>query len=623
MKKIYSFDIFDTCLVRACGDPHVVFDLLAKQVLGEDAADTALVDFAFERIKAEQWARKKLCVGDKEEVTLEEIYKEADFSFWTDIDNSRIMAIELKIEEGMLLPVVEMRDKINALRKAGHQIVYISDMYLPQKFIANILKRYDFLKEGDKIYVSCEYNKDKRSGNLYRFVAQDLHQDFRNWAHYGDNGDRDYAVPKRLGIKAKLVKHDFTRYEKIMQMLEQSSVSHSHLLMASISKAIRLSNEKSPYLYFAADFVAPMYVPFVYSVMKDAEHRGIKDLFFMARDGYVFYKIAEIFRSCFPTINIHYLCVSRKALYLPSITKIDFASLQSRLLYYDNLNIDDVLERFHLSEHREKFKKYDGIFKDDLLKALLKDSDFVSLLQKKIEQQRALCLSYLEQEGVTKCNCAVVDLSGTIRCSHYLNAIIETKGYPRLHSYYFDVVNQRVKYSHYYAQNFSERYFYTMNKSPQNIFEEYFSLTDQGSTMGYALRHGEAKPVFEEIAEDTIAFRKRIMDANILACQEFARLYTKLIRRTDNHEQLSNSGLIAFTMFLRAPQYYYIRALEGVTVTASSAAHEFPIIYHENFLKVLRRRYSYYWMFGQLVYNAPFKNLLSNYYHFRLLQSLM
>ena len=35
MKKTYSFDIFDTCLVRKCGSPDNIFHIWADRALGK------------------------------------------------------------------------------------------------------------------------------------------------------------------------------------------------------------------------------------------------------------------------------------------------------------------------------------------------------------------------------------------------------------------------------------------------------------------------------------------------------------------------------------------------------------------------------------------------------------
>ena len=41
----YSFDVFDTCLIRACGMPHFVSNLLAERILGKDASESELNDY--------------------------------------------------------------------------------------------------------------------------------------------------------------------------------------------------------------------------------------------------------------------------------------------------------------------------------------------------------------------------------------------------------------------------------------------------------------------------------------------------------------------------------------------------------------------------------------------------
>lgn len=55
----YSFDIFDTCLIRTCGFSHNVFDILALRTLGVDSSESLRADFVNSRITAEARARKR------------------------------------------------------------------------------------------------------------------------------------------------------------------------------------------------------------------------------------------------------------------------------------------------------------------------------------------------------------------------------------------------------------------------------------------------------------------------------------------------------------------------------------------------------------------------------------
>lgn len=132
MKHYYSFDIFDTCFVRACGSPHNIFDLLAYQVLGEKSEESLRMDFAAIRIEGERKARLH---SGKKEVTLTDIYDCCSFEGLTSMDKQQIAVAEIEIEREQLVPVYSMLQKIEELHRIGESIYYISDMYLPQEFI--------------------------------------------------------------------------------------------------------------------------------------------------------------------------------------------------------------------------------------------------------------------------------------------------------------------------------------------------------------------------------------------------------------------------------------------------------------------------------------------------------
>ena len=130
--SIYSYDIFDTCLVRACGEPSHVWDILAHKILGESADFAQIADFVLIRRSAEGKAREELISHEKEDVTIEDIYTYCDFSSLTDISKHDIMEEEMAVEEKMLIPVYSVLQEINQLHQEGKRVTFISDMYLPQ-----------------------------------------------------------------------------------------------------------------------------------------------------------------------------------------------------------------------------------------------------------------------------------------------------------------------------------------------------------------------------------------------------------------------------------------------------------------------------------------------------------
>ena len=207
--KIYSFDIFDTCLVRVCGNSENIFDIVARRILKETSL-SAINDFILIRKSGEGRARKLFITSEKEDITLTDIYSQCDFSSLTDISNNTIMEMEMTVEAEMLTPVLCIKEEIEHLHSQQQPVVFISDMYLPEDFIKDLLRKTGFFTEGDKLFISGHVGKAKSTGNLFRYVQKLLKLDVRHWYHKGDSRHSDYDMPRSIGIKAFLVSNEKT-----------------------------------------------------------------------------------------------------------------------------------------------------------------------------------------------------------------------------------------------------------------------------------------------------------------------------------------------------------------------------------------------------------------------------
>lgn len=314
---IYSYDIFDTCLVRACGTPDCLADILAHRVLGMNTDNAYISDFTLIRKKGEGLARELYINQDKEDVTLEEIYKQCDFAHLTNMQKSDIMRMEMELEAEMLIPVHHIKQEIDELHKKKNKIIYVSDMYLPFNLIKSILVKHNLFQEGDNLYISGEKGKTKATGHLYDIIRQDLQIDFHHWQHKGDNRHSDYNVPKKKGIKAKIICHTPSYYEQLMREKDLAISSANINKTIGISRAIRLNMNENSSILFASDFIAPQMTSFVHHIFEDAKHRGLQHLYFIARDACILYQIAQHFTQNYPSISIHYLYASRQSLYYP------------------------------------------------------------------------------------------------------------------------------------------------------------------------------------------------------------------------------------------------------------------------------------------------------------------
>ena len=316
-KNIYSYDIFDTCLVRACGTPEYVWDILAYQILGKTSEIACIRDFILIRRSAEGKARQELINQNKEDVTLKDIYSYCDFSSLTNISNQEIMETEMNVEEKMLIPVYSMLQEINQLHQEGKCVTFISDMYLPQAFIEKILIATGFYQKGDYLYISGEIGKSKSTGHLYDYVQKELNIAFHHWIHQGDNPLSDQIIPKKKGIKTKLIHHSMSYYEKKAIAYDRALSSSDIYKLSALSRAFRLNTTEEPAHRFAADFIAPLMTTFVHNILEDAKCRGLQHLYFIARDACILYHIAQELIHQYPGITIHYLYASRQSLYEP------------------------------------------------------------------------------------------------------------------------------------------------------------------------------------------------------------------------------------------------------------------------------------------------------------------
>lgn len=450
--KIYSYDIFDTCLVRCCGTPDNLFFLLAQAVYGCDADYDVLKNFVHDRIDAERIAKKR---NDGLDVCLNDIYDvlKTDFSL---PNSDNILQIELETEKKELVPVAFYVDEIQHLRKAGNQIVFISDMYLPSCFLKDVLSNCGLFEDGDLLYVSCEHSASKSTGELFKLIAKE--QNFcldKKWRHTGDNRYCDIVVPRRLGLKVRYSSiTEFNEYERTyIDNSFYTPCKEETIQFAGVLRSCRLSTICSFQEIMSFDIVAAIYIPYVVWLLDDAIERGVNHLLFLARDGKIFKNIAEHLIDEAHPIKLTYLHVSRKSL--------------------DN-----------------------------------------------IKEGETIFYKYLNQLGVSnEDSCAFVDLGWSGSSRTKLNKLFSEQKIKVVTTYYFGFWGaEKPSYNIINGGNMKVfNYLFSIQdaKIPQliipMIFEHYFSMVCQGTTLNYEEKNGIVIPV---IAESENSALQEIEDSN-------------------------------------------------------------------------------------------------------------
>lgn len=194
-----SFDIFDTLLLRPFWEPTDLFIFVGIYVKELCAIKNEL-HFLKLRKKAEDKARFK---RDKyhEDITLDQIYIELQKLLKCSKDDlEKIKYREIELEEYFCYRRRSGYDLYCKAVKANKKVICISDMYLSNSIIKKLLHKNGYM-QFEKIYISSEMRLGKYTGNLYKFIKEDLGIiESSNLLHVGDNYYSDIIMAQRSGF---------------------------------------------------------------------------------------------------------------------------------------------------------------------------------------------------------------------------------------------------------------------------------------------------------------------------------------------------------------------------------------------------------------------------------------
>lgn len=540
--KISSFDIFDTCLLRKCGTPENFFDVFSLRVFNGEVEEWARQEFVAERRRAEQ----KGC--DNHSFTLQDIWNAFDMNHPQILPKNVLYQKELDLEREMLVPVLQMREMVDKCRKKGHRIIFISDMYLSSGFLTELLKKYGFFMEGDKVYVSCECGAVKWNGGLFNYVKECENVAFGKWHHYGDNKQGDFFAPRKLGIKATLINHAYTPYQLIWKEDDYSVGYKYPSILAGIGRALRYSTEWTTHTDFVLDIVAPFYCSWAYEILKEASRRGVRRLYFCARDAYLIHKVALKMQILFPAIEVNYVYMSRQALYKEDNDDAKLAYFRSIGLATesDEVAIVDTTTSGKTLQYLNSFLKAHGC--------------------KEVYGYYYLLWNKVEGVDRMKYDVKVFD-----------SYVAENKNCTRLLSYLF-------------------------------IFENFFGLNDERKTVGYSFENGKPTPVFtEELQKEDCKMMDGVnwVPIHEQLVTQYADDYVK-VGLGQFSDRIIEIAIATLCCFFSKPEKLYLEALVGFYVLGKEDEGMKPCVkrlYHP--MELVGKKRPYYWRRGCVYYTLP------------------
>ena len=201
MPLIYSFDVFDTVLVRRVALPSDIFRLVALE-LGQQVdtpAGNFIEDFVSARIAAERIARRK--VAPREDCTIRDIWRELR-ALMPALPSDADERLEVEIERRNIGCNPHLFFQIGALRQSGARVIFISDIYYSREDIFGLLEREGLAATLDEVYVSADVGLLKSSGALFNHVALTEGVAPADIEHLGDNWHSDVVAARRAGLRS-------------------------------------------------------------------------------------------------------------------------------------------------------------------------------------------------------------------------------------------------------------------------------------------------------------------------------------------------------------------------------------------------------------------------------------
>lgn len=311
-----SYDVFDTVVTRAFAHPRDVFVHLGVRLRERGLVDVDAFTFARTRWTAELAARKN---SPWTEVLLDDIYRElAARLSWSQAEAVTALELELAVESRYLRGIPLICQELARARAVSGRLLFLSDMYLPSAVLRDWLTREGAMQPVDLLFVSGEARANKNSGQLFQVVRQQTGADFSAWHHTGDHPVADFAKPRELGLTAT---HGTAAWLTARERQARGSKGEfAEVWRSLLAGAMRLArlqqapaDEREAVLWETGATVAgPLFYGFVRWTLAEARRRGLRRLYFLARDGQVFWRIAQAIQVVEPHgIECRYLHASR------------------------------------------------------------------------------------------------------------------------------------------------------------------------------------------------------------------------------------------------------------------------------------------------------------------------
>ena len=512
------------------------------------------------------------------------------------LDVERAREEELLLEHQTLRPVDRHAEELQV--PARPPVLFLSDTYHDQEFVADQLRHHGLLGGQDRCFASSRHAASKTLGTMYPLVLADVGVPPETITHRGDDPQADYFSARRAGLQVRPFPHGrLNRYERRLD---------GHLLvtdglagrLAGASRGARLAMPAAgPHdealRDVAAGVAAPLLIGFLTWAVRRAVSLGVRRMCFVARDGQV---LADLCRRISAQLDldldVRYLHGSRQAWLLPTV---DTTREGATDWLVQEADVHHLSVRILLSRLGLRCEEVGGSLaaagwpagtwddavpagrRAEALSGLLRQDSVRELVDTRVAEQRRLLLRYLDQEGLLDGRpTALVDLATGGTLHQALATTLVGAGLPEPVSLILGIRRRALLPAAARVESwFPAEALETAPRLPDGLVPalEMFCLADHGTVLGYADVGGRAEPVLAPGGgQPAVEWGQPLVRRTVVAAAE--RL---VLHPSDLEVDLRGTATDLFDRFWQHPTPAEVSAWGAAPLEDGWGEHSFPV----------------------------------------------
>jgi len=500
-------DYYDTIIHRKV-HPLQTFRIWAKIISRELGLDISINELAKYRKTSMSYLRKKTGLYEAEiayETVIREVYqrlcneKIVDSKVTFETFLSYAAEADFQTESSVQYVNKKTVQTLEYFKAQGYKIFCVSDFHCNQALMTRLIKFHGLDYLYDKIYISCSENACKENkGSIYKSILEKEHISKNEVLMIGDNLKSDVTNAFLHGIEGFYLKHQKQKLQQKYQMFDTDKKDYRKQIKHFEKE---LKSKEYPY----AEYLIIFHV-FIERLYAKARKEGIKNLFFLAREGQFLKRLFDTYQKDLggrygEPIKSHYLKISRQAAMQISFKPLeeeDFYILKTR--YFDSLSLGQFLNTFlfkediilkianNIAENPDTL--IEDFFESELYQKLINDALFQKLYEENRVTQKKYFNAYLKSFNVNLATegMHLVDVGwrGSMqdRIYAYFEGEYNVEGYYLGIEDVYDVKQDLKRHGLIFTvYPFSQNGDLIM-KANKQLFEQFLSAS-HGSTLGY------------------------------------------------------------------------------------------------------------------------------------------